>query len=168
MSETVTELTRLQWHTIAISAGKKIFPELYQDHECGWFDGGCYSFASGFKNAVGDKGVLSYIGRSKSSLDHAIVFVPEIDCYLDADGAHTKQEMFEKLKLLESKPMEGIWEVGKFPAEAIFPAMEKDVENSVRLALTANSKLNHEKEIDNGDLDDSFQEVENRASGCDF
>lgn len=73
---------------------------LINKHGCGWFDGGCYTFVSAVCEVI-QEAESYYISRNCNVRDHAVVYLPSIDRYLDADGIQTRSELFNKMKEVE-------------------------------------------------------------------
>lgn len=69
--------------------------------ECGWMDGGCFTLATAFKLWLGSHVELEAVVRDKNdSLDHVVAKVAGV--YLDGDGVASKEDVLEKMRVIES------------------------------------------------------------------
>jgi len=79
---------------------EKTTDALDKEHGCGWFDGGCFTLALTIKELFPDA-VIYYVSRTNLVVDHAVVYLPEIDAFIDADGVQSKQELLTKMHMAE-------------------------------------------------------------------
>ncbi|MEZ8028527.1 hypothetical protein [Enterovibrio norvegicus] len=75
-------------------------PTIINSHDCAWFDGGCYTLAVALAS-IFESSEIYHASKDKDRRDHAVVYVPDLDMYIDANGIQTKQELINNLKVLE-------------------------------------------------------------------
>lgn len=80
-----------------------LLERLIEQHDCGWFDGGCYTLASAVVELVPDTEIF-HISRSHNNRDHAVVKACGLDLYFDADGIVNEADMFTKMRTVELTP----------------------------------------------------------------
>ena len=98
-------LSTTQWETLIAEAMELLVPA----HECGFFDGGCYTLARAVKHVFPDAVQVAHISRSESRFDHAILHIEGTELYLDADGLQSYGQMMHKMQHLEGVAVTDIW-----------------------------------------------------------
>ncbi|GIC77080.1 hypothetical protein [Moritella sp. F3] len=73
---------------------------LITNHSCGWLDGGCYTLAKAITEGFPDT-LLYHVSRDVEYRDHAVVYIPSLDMYYDADGVQTETELMNKMRDVE-------------------------------------------------------------------
>jgi len=82
---------------------------LVEEENCGWFDGGCYTFAVVLHFIMGDSVEIMHVSRSEHDRDHAVVYHKATNTYLDADGIQSEEELMSKMLNQELTEVTGIW-----------------------------------------------------------
>lgn len=101
-----------------LKATNTVHDELVEKHDCGWFDGGCYTLAAAIKE-VHPKLEIYYISRSAWHRDHAVVKITE-RLFFDADGSQTESELFEKMEKQELTKCRAIRKYWDFDEKNVF------------------------------------------------
>ena len=93
---TTTRLTMRELQ-VFMEAVTKTTELLVDKHDCGWFDGGCYTLVGAAFEVI--KGVdIFHISRTENNRDHAVLKLDGLDMYFDADGFASKYALFSKMK----------------------------------------------------------------------
>ena len=71
---------------------------IVEKHDCGWFDGGCYTFAYLIKSLFPDQCELFHISRCSDEIDHIVVKVNGQNMYGDANGWQTKWQLIDSMR----------------------------------------------------------------------
>lgn len=107
--KTSTSLTRVKQmlalgHCMDVADG--LVDYLCSKHECGWFDGGCFTLAVAVSSVI--KGAEVYhVSRSAQHCDHVVVklsLVGDTAIYFDGDGMQTKEKLLTKMQEQELTP----------------------------------------------------------------
>lgn len=83
-----------------IDAADNVLDALVERHFCGWFDGGCYTLAKAIAEHF-PTAEAYHVSRTEQHRDHAVIYIPELKSYLDADGLQTKAQLISKMKEVE-------------------------------------------------------------------
>ena len=89
----------------ANTVAQSLIERLSTDHQCGYFDGGCFTLASAVNAAYPATTQIFHISRNESVIDHAVIYLPEKNLYFDADGLQTREELFKKMVDVELCPV---------------------------------------------------------------
>ena len=83
-----------------LKATEIVFNQLVNKYECGWFDGGCYTLSVAIADVIPHSKIY-HVSRNSNLRDHAVVFLPEINKFIDADGIQSQSELITKMKEIE-------------------------------------------------------------------
>lgn len=108
------------------------YETLVESHDCGFFDGGCYTLAYAVNAVFPTTSKVMHISRTERNRDHAIVYFPVRDEYFDADGFQTKEQLFQKMRELEATPVEVLLPFDDIDTKTIFPDINEKLQQAIK------------------------------------
>ena len=80
---------------------EKTYQALSENHDVGWFDGGCWTILAAIVEAYPNDCHPYHISRTGSVPDHGVAYIPSCNLFFDADGLQTESQLFDKMRLTE-------------------------------------------------------------------
>lgn len=110
-------------------------PYLHAMEGCGWFDGGCYTFAVALNAVIG--GEVCHVSRAKDVPDHAVVKLPGYDLYVDAGGVKSRTELLYFMRSVERCAVTDIYafpDIADYPLADLLPTLERELRDLLNMS----------------------------------
>lgn len=90
-------LNKNQWTDMLRDVAEKHVVDLLMHKDCDWYTGASATFAQSLLDTVVGDFDIYCIKDESGKVIHVCIYLNSIECYLDADGAMTKAELFSML-----------------------------------------------------------------------